>query len=63
MKKISEGNLYNTEMEITKVSEPTQVGLENWKKEVRKQLLKSLYRQDIKDLNPILNQVFGSTLE
>lgn len=63
MKKLSEGNLYNTEMEITNLSEPTKVGLENWKKEVKKQLLKSLYRRNIKDLNPILIQVFGDSLE
>jgi hypothetical protein len=63
MKKLSEGNLYNTEMEITNLSEPTKVGLESWKKEVKKQLLKSLYQRNIKDLNPILLQVFGDSLE
>ena len=36
MKKISEGNLYNTEMEISHISQPTPVGLENWKKEVKR---------------------------
>jgi hypothetical protein len=62
MKKISEGNLYNTQMEISHIAEPTQVGLEQWKKEIKKQLLKSLYNKNIKDLNPILLQVFGETL-
>jgi len=63
MKKISEGNLYNTEMEISHISQPTPVGLENWKKEVKKQLMRSLYQKNIKDLNPILAQVFGDSME
>jgi hypothetical protein len=48
MKKISEGNLYNTEMEISHISQPTPVGLENWKKEVKKQLMRSLYQKTSK---------------
>lgn len=63
MNKLSEGNLYNTEMEISHIKNPTKVGLDSWKKEVKKQLLKSLYNKNIKDLNPILLKVFGDTLE
>ena len=32
MNKLSEGNLYNTEMEISHIKNPTKVGLDSWKK-------------------------------
>lgn len=63
MKIVNEGNLYNIETEISHTQEPTLVGIENWKKEVKKQLIQSLYNKNIKDLNPILLQVFGTALD
>lgn len=63
MKNIREGNLYNMEMEISKVENPSQIGLESWKKEVRKQILQSLIRQKTPDIENIIKSIFGETLE
>jgi hypothetical protein len=63
MKKLCEGNLYNIETEISHISNPTPVGIEQWKKEIRKQLLKALLKKNIKDLNPIVKKVFGNTID
>lgn len=63
MKNIREGNLYNIEMNISKVKNPSQVGLESWKQEVRKQILQSLIRQKTPNIENIIKSIFGETLE
>ena len=64
MKKISEGNLYNTEEEIThQYPDATEDGLENWREEVKKELMQKLISGNLKNIEPIITQVFGDSLE
>jgi len=63
MKKICEGNLYNTEQEISHTQEPTITGLDTWKDQVKKDLIEKIKTGSIKDIHPILLKVFGQTLE
>jgi len=63
MKKICEGNLYNIEDEISHQPQPSITGLESWKEQVKKDLYQKLLQGQIKDLDPIIQQVFGKTLE
>lgn len=63
MKNIGEGNLYNVEDEITHQPQPSITGLESWKEQVKKDLYQKLRQGQIKDLNLIIQQVFGETLD
>lgn len=63
MRRLSEGNLYNIQTEISGTPEPSVSGLETWKAEVRKQLMQKLKNKNIRNLNNILSQVFGETLD
>ena len=63
MKNIREGNLYNIETEISGTINPSESGLEAWKKEVRKQLLQSLLRQKTPNIENAIAAIFGETLE
>ena len=63
MKKVCEGNLYNIEDEILHQTQPTITGLDSWKEQIKKDLYQKLLQGQIKDLDPIIQQVFGKTLE
>jgi hypothetical protein len=59
---LKEGNLYN----VQTVRVPDQgegTGLDTWKKEVKKQLLDHLRQRNIKNIDQIIQQTFGTTLE
>ena len=63
MKRITEGNLYNVEDEIKGKKNASSSGLENWKKEVRKQLMDQLSRQNIKNVEEVIRKTFGNLLD
>lgn len=60
---INEGNLYNVEDTFGKDTNASMTGLENWKKEVLKQLKDNLSRQNIPNIEEIVSKVFGHTLD
>lgn len=63
MARISEGNLYDVQDEISHDPEPTETGLETWKEEVKKQLYRSLINKNVPEIQSILKNVFGKTLD
>ena len=64
MKSIKEGNLYNIEQSITAKDAgiSSQIGLEQWKKEVRKTLMEKLRGYSPKQINAIIKSTFGNVI-
>lgn len=63
MKQIKEGNLYNVEDEIKGKKNASTTGLEEWKREVRKQIMEKLKRQKIGNVEEIIKKTFGNMLD
>lgn len=59
---LGEGNLYNVQT-VTHPKSNEGTGLDVWKNEVKKQLLKHLKRQNIKNIDQVIQQTFGTTLD
>lgn len=64
MKPIKEGNLYNVEQSITPKDggRSSSIGLEKWKKEVRKQLMKKLRGYSPQKIDSIIKSTFGDSI-
>lgn len=64
MKSIKEGNLYNVEQSITAkdAGRSSQIGLEQWKKEVRKEMMEKLRGYSPKQIDIIIKSTFGDTI-
>lgn len=64
MKSIKEGNLYNVEQSISAKDggRSSQIGLEQWKKEVRKELMQKLRGYSPKEIDAIIKTTFGDSI-
>lgn len=60
---LKEGNLYNIEDQIVGRQNPTEYGINQWKKEVIQQLYGQLQRNNIPNIDEILKSVFGESLK
>jgi hypothetical protein len=60
---LKEGNLYNVQDEISQSVNPSEEGLENWKKEVIKQLYKNLQYSSNTDIQNLIKNTFGNVLD
>jgi hypothetical protein len=60
---LKEGNLYNVQDEISQSENPSEEGLENWKKEVIKQLYKNLQYSSNTDIQNLIKNTFGNVLD
>jgi hypothetical protein len=60
---LKEGNLYNIEDQIVGKQNPTEYGINQWKKEVIQQLYGQLQRNNIPNIDEILKSVFGESLK
>jgi len=60
---LKEGNLYNVQDEISQSVNPSEEGLENWKKEVIKQLYKNLQYSSNTDIQNLIKNTFGNILD
>jgi SOS response regulatory protein OraA/RecX len=60
MKSIKEGNLYNVEQAVTgKYKDVSKVGLDQWKAEVRKQIMEKLRGYSPEHVEKIIKATFG----
>jgi len=62
MENLKEGNFYNIEDEISHSQNPSEEGIERWKKEVIKQLYKSLKNSNNADIQNLIKNTFGNIL-
>ena len=60
---LKEGNLYNIEDQIVGKQNPTEYGINHWKKEVIQQLYGQLQRNNIPNIDQIFKSVFGESLK
>ena len=60
---LKEGNLYNIEDQIVGKQNPTEYGINQWKKEVIQQLYGQLQRNNIPNIDQIFKSVFGESLK
>ena len=65
MKQIKEGNLYNVEQTVSKKdgSNVSKTGLDEWNKEVRKQLMQKLKSYSPEQIDLIIKTTFGDTIK
>lgn len=64
MSKLSEGNLYNVQQVVTPGlgTNVSNVGLKEWNKEVRKQLMEKLRQYSPEQVDKIIKATFGDTI-
>jgi hypothetical protein len=62
MKKIIEGNLYNTQDEIWNDQNPSESGIHQANMEVRKELVQKLMMGNITNIHQIISQILGDSL-
>ena len=64
MKKLKEGNLYNVQQAVTPGigMNVSKVGLNQWNKEVRKQLMEKLRQYSPEQIDKIIKATFGDTI-
>lgn len=62
MKQVSEGNVYNIE---TAYNGPdrSKVGIQDWSKEVRRQLMQHLSDKSPQEIEEIIKSTFGDVLD
>lgn len=62
MNNINEGNLYNVQQSVTKKEgfNASKVGLDEWKKEVRKEIMEKLRGYSPAQVDVIIKNTFGS---
>ena len=62
MKQVSEGNVYNMETAYLG-PDRSKVGIQNWSKEVRRQLMQHLSDKSPEEIEKIIKATFGNTLD
>jgi hypothetical protein len=63
MKPINEGNLYNFEDEIKGKSDASFIGISKLQMEIRKQIIDQLRRQNIPNIEQVIQKTLGQTLD
>lgn len=62
MKQISEGNVYNMETAYIGPNR-SKIGIQNWSKEVRRQMMQHLSNKSPEEVEKIIKATFGNTLD
>ena len=62
MKQVSEGNVYNMETAYLGPNR-SKIGIQNWSKEVRRQLMQHLSDKSPEEIEKIIKATFGNTLD
>lgn len=62
MKQVSEGNVYNMETAYLGPNR-SKIGIQNWSREVRRQLMQHLSDKSPEEVEKIIKATFGNTLD
>lgn len=62
MKQVSEGNVYNMETAYIGPNR-SKIGIQNWSKEVRRQMMQHLSDKSPEEVEKIIKATFGNTLD